>query len=94
MNMHFQLRTVDKYHGQEKNEPVIELDPAIFASLKAAGAGLRAAKLLCTGQRVREIRRIADGVIIVFPHNAPGLTTGVHSYRFTPINGTGQAGGS
>jgi hypothetical protein len=28
---------------------------------------------------------IAENAVIVFPHNAPGLTTGLHSLTLTPV---------
>lgn len=74
----FQVTTVDKYHGRDKEVSVVTLPDGWLATKQNVGMELRRVRLLMSGQSVREIRNLGHSIVI-FPKNAPGMTTGTHS---------------
>ena len=84
--MIYQVTSVDKFHGLNSHVSELELPDGVTTA-KQMGAVLRAARLLMPGQSVAVMRTPADGTIIVFPNNAPGLTTGLHSLTLHPSLG-------
>ena len=89
--MTYTVTGVDKFHGPcreslgkaEVQADILRHNPDYRAALRYLGHALRCAGVLVTGQRVLDFRFEGD-TIIVFPMNAPGLTTGLHSVTLTP----------
>lgn len=83
----FQVTSVDKFHGLNREVACVELEHGWANTRQSIGAALRNAGLLCRGQSVHAVvNRGADG-IVVFPNNAPGMTTGLHSLTLHPSLG-------
>lgn len=80
----YRVTSVDKFHGPNKETSEVELWVDALNTKKSLGRALRDARILTSGQTVREFRREGDKVV-VFPNNAPGLTTGYHSITLTPV---------
>jgi len=82
----FYVTSVDKFHGRNKEVETVELPDGWYGNgpdyatlLKRTAHALRTAGILVKGQGVYETRCESDGTFHVFPRNAPGLTTGLHS---------------
>lgn len=85
MGMKFRVTEVHKVAGKVSEE-LYEL-PTLTADKRKMGAMLRQLRLLAPGQSIREIRHKKEsyGEFVVFPNNAPGLTTGTHSLIFQAV---------
>jgi hypothetical protein len=79
----FRVKIVDKFHGA-RGEQTVDIPSYAFDSKAKLASALRSVRLLMSGQSIRSMR-VSDGKCIVFPKNAPGMTTGTHSLTLTPL---------
>lgn len=83
----FQVTSVDKFHGCNREVECVALDHGWADTRQSVGAALRNAGLLSRGQSVRTVVNRGAAGIVVFPNNAPGMTTGLHSLTLHPSLG-------